>query len=185
MVKCDFLIDMERFFKNIRKAILLRLIHNVGLPFLIRFRNPKPWYYSQAQLRTFPAGTFGRELADMLDKNKFELLRNYEHHDAKHVLLGYGMDEEGEVRMQFFFLGNRRYSFPVLSTVAAGIVLMPDKWKIFLKEYRKGRSVAPVAKWDIARMVNEETECVRRKLGICEIRNANIFPDRSADHAAL
>ena len=71
-VKCDFLINMERFFKNIRKAILLRLIHNVGLPFLIRFRNPKPWYYSQAQLRTFPAGTFGRELADMLDKNKLE-----------------------------------------------------------------------------------------------------------------
>lgn len=152
--------------KKIRKFILLQLIHNVGLPFLIRFRKPRPWYYSHEELRNFPKETFGRELADLLDKQGYRLLRNYEHHDAKHVLLGYGMDEEGEVCMQFFFLGNRRYSFPVLSTVIAGIILMPDKYKLFYKEYKKGRRIPEINKWDIAALVPFNTNEVRKKLSI-------------------
>ena len=128
--------------KNIRKNILLFLIHHMGLPFLTRFRKPKPWYFSHEELRAFAPGTFGRDLADMLDRQGFKLLRNYEYHDAKHVLLGYGMDEEGEVCMQFFFLGNRRYSFPVLSTVITGAILMPDKWKLFLR-IQEGKKNSP------------------------------------------
>jgi ubiquinone biosynthesis protein Coq4 len=159
--------------KKIRRYILLRLIHNVGLPFLVRFRKPKPWYFSHGELRNFPEGTFGKELANLLDRQGYRLLRNYEHHDAKHVLLGYGMDEEGEVRMQFFFLGNRRYSFPVLSTVAAGVVLMPDKWHLFYREFLKGRSVPEINKWNIAALVTLNLKSVREKLHITEIETNN------------
>ncbi|HEY6161220.1 MAG TPA: hypothetical protein VI112_08355 [Bacteroidia bacterium] len=160
--------------KKLRRYILLKLIHNVGLPFLIRFRKPKPWYFSHEELRKFPEGTLGRDLATLLDRQGYRLLRNYEHHDAKHVLLGYSMDEEGEVRMQFFFLGNRRYSFPVISTVLAGIVLMPDKWKSFCREFRRGRSVPEINKWNIAALVTKNTNEIRRRLSIDTIHQKNI-----------
>jgi ubiquinone biosynthesis protein Coq4 len=159
--------------RTVRRYILLKLIHNVGLPFLIRFRKPKPWYFSHEELRSFPEGTLGRALAALLDEQGYRLLRNYEHHDAKHVLLGYGMDEEGEVRMQFFFLGNRRYSFPVLSTVAAGMVLMPDKWNLFYREFRKGRSVPEINKWDIAALVTRDLKTIREQLGITQLQQQN------------
>src|ERR1041385_8667825 len=54
--------------KRISRYILLKLIHNVGLPFLIRFRKPKPWYFSHEELRKFPEGTLGRDLAILLDR---------------------------------------------------------------------------------------------------------------------
>ena len=152
--------------KRARRFILLTLIHNVGLPFLTRFRKPKPWYFSHQEMRELPEHSFGKELDDLLDKQGYKLLRNYEYHDAKHVLLGYGMHEEGEVCMQFFFLGNRRYSFPVLSTVLAGIVLMPDKYKMFYKEFKKGRSIPEINKWDIAALVAQPITEVREKLSI-------------------
>lgn len=163
--------------KKARRFILLTLIHNLGLPFLTRFRKPKPWYFSHEELRNFPERTFGRELADLLDKQGYKLLRNYEYHDAKHVLLGYGMDEEGEVRMQFFFLGNRRYSFPVLSTVIAGIVLMPDKYKIFYQEFKKGRAIPEINKWDIAALVTKNINEVRKKLFIDKLIPQSLIPN--------
>jgi hypothetical protein len=157
---------METRLKKIRRWILLTLIHHVGLPFLINFRKPKPWYFSHAELRDFPEGTLGKELADLLDRQGYKLLPNYEHHDAKHVLLKYSMDEEGEVYMQFFFLGNRRYSFPVLSTVAAGLVLMPDKWRGFFREFQKGRKIPPINAWNIGALVTKRTVDVRRQLSL-------------------
>jgi ubiquinone biosynthesis protein Coq4 len=159
--------------KKLRRYILLKLIHNLGLPFLIRFRKPKPWYFSHEELRKFPEGTLGRDLAILLDRQGYQLLRNYEYHDAKHVLLGYSMDEEGEVRMQFFFLGNHRYSFPVISTVFAGIVLMPDKWRSFCIEFGRGRSVPEINKWNIAAMVTGNTIEIRKRLGITSVYECN------------
>src|SRR5205807_6762352 len=114
-------------------------------------------------------------LANLLDRQGFKLLRNYEHHDAKHVLLGYGMDEEGEVRMQFFFLGNRRYSFPVLSTVIAGIILMPDKYKMFYMEFIKGRAIPKINKWDIAALFTQNTYEVRKTVLIDNTNRIFIF----------
>ena len=144
----------------------MTLIHNVGLPFLLKFRPPKPWHYSHQQLRELPNGTWGRELADLLDRNNYQLLRNYEHHDAKHVLLGYDMDEVSEVRLQFFFLGNRRYTFPVLSTVTVGMILMPEYWFSFLKEFRKGNKIPPINKNDLANMMHLPLKEVRGMLKI-------------------
>ncbi|MEW6469433.1 MAG: hypothetical protein AB1458_10930 [Bacteroidota bacterium] len=158
-----------------RKKLIILLIHGVGLPVLVRFRKPKPWHYSHEELRRFPEGTWGKALADTLDKKGYRLLRNYEYHDAKHVLLGYGMDEVSEVRMQFFFLGNRRYSFPVLSTVITGMLLMPERWGLFLDEFRKGRSLPPVNRHDIARMVTEPLAEVRARL-----LTSNQNPDKHA-----
>ena len=144
----------------------MSLIHDVGLPLLLNFRPPKPWHYSHDELRKLPSGTWGRELADLLDRNNYKLLRNYEHHDAKHVLLGYDMDEVSEVRLQFFFFGNRRYTFPVLSTVSVGMLLMPEYWIEFFKEYKKGRSIPSINKHDLANMVHLPLLEVREKLQI-------------------
>lgn len=157
---------MKKGLLELRRIILMRLIHNVGLPLLLNFRPPKPWHYSHRQLRELPEGTWGRELAKLLDKNNYRLLRNYEHHDAKHVLLGYDMDEVSEVRLQFFFFGNRRYTFPVLSTVTVGMILMPEYWNLFFKEFKKGRSLQEINKHDIPNMMHLQLSEVRNKMGI-------------------
>lgn len=125
--------------KQLRSRLLMLLTHDVALPLINRFRNNPPFSYSMEQLLALPQGTLGNDLATYLQNHNFKLLRNYERHDCKHIILGYAMDEAGEARMQFYFLGNRHYSIPVLSTVLICAVLMPEHWRQFYADFRLGR----------------------------------------------
>jgi hypothetical protein len=82
----------------------------------------------------------GKELALYLQKKDLKLIPGYVKHDCKHIILGYEMDETGEAAMQFYFLGNRHYSIPVIMTTVFCFLLMPEKWKMFLYEFKKGRA---------------------------------------------
>jgi len=60
-------------------------------------------------LRQLPSGTFGRALADALDRARLDPFttgpRRKQLHDSIHVLTGYGTDAIGEVELQAFMLG--------------------------------------------------------------------------------
>ena len=125
--------------KKIRSTLLEFLTHKIALPLIVKFRDNEPFRYSMSDLEAFPEDTLGKDLVEYLKKMNFKLLRNYERHDCKHIILGYEMDEVGEARMQFYFLGNRHYSVPVISTVIICFVLMPEHWSAFFEEYKKGK----------------------------------------------
>lgn len=114
------------------------------------------------QLLELPGHTLGKELALYLKKRNFRLIPGYVRHDCKHILLGYEMDEEGEARMQFYFLGNRHYSFPVLVTVFLCFFLMPEHWKKFQREFRRGRSFGPFADFDLNQALLTDTNELRK-----------------------
>jgi hypothetical protein len=130
---------------------------------MLLVRNNKPFPYTMGQLLALPGHTLGNELALYLQKKGFPLVSGYVRHDCKHILLGYEMDEEGEARMQFWFLGNRHYSFPVLMTVVLCFFLMPDHWKKFHHEFRKGRSSAAFAEIDFNKAVLLSTSYLRKE----------------------
>lgn len=125
--------------KKFRSALLELLTHRIALPLISRFRNKPKFPYTMEQLLAFEEGSLGKDLALYLRKMNFNLLPNYEQHDCKHIILGYEMDEVGEARMQFYFLGNRHYSVPVLTTVIICFFLMPEHWMQFRKDFIKGR----------------------------------------------
>jgi len=125
--------------KKLRSKLLELLTHDIALPLITKFRNNEPFHYSMDDLEKFPEGSLGKDLVVYLKKMNFKLLRNYERHDCKHIILGYEMDELGEACMQFYFLGNRHYSIPVVSTVIMCFILMPEHWFKFYKEFKKGR----------------------------------------------
>lgn len=125
--------------KKLRSKLLQIMTHHVALPMVLPFRKKNQFRYNMSELLQFEQGTLGRDLAEKLSKNGFHLLPHYERHDCKHIILEFEMDEKGEACMQFYFLGNRHYSFPVLITVIACLVLMPDYWSSFYKNFKKGR----------------------------------------------
>lgn len=128
-----------KIIKKYRSRLLEFMTHKIALPVVLNFRNNDPFIYSLSELESFPEGTLGNDLAKTLNNNGLFLLKFYERHDCKHIILGYAMDELGEASMQFYFLGNRHYSLPVLATVSACFIMMPDYWSIFYKEFKKGR----------------------------------------------
>jgi ubiquinone biosynthesis protein Coq4 len=143
--------------KYLRSKLLELLTHKIALPLISKFRKRPPFLYSMDQLLNFPEGTLGKDLALYLTKKNFSLLPNYERHDCKHIILGYEMDEEGEARMQFYFLGNRRYSIPVIMTVIICFALMPEYWSIFYMEFKKGRRTKTFDNVDFNKAVLQNT----------------------------
>ena len=143
--------------KQLRSKLLMLLTHDVALPLINRFRNNPPFRYTMEQLMALPTGTLGNDLASYLQRHGFRLLRNYERHDCKHIILGYDMDEVGEARMQFYFLGNRHYSIPVISTVLICFVLMPEHWAQFRRDFRLGRKGKSFDALDYNQLVLRDT----------------------------
>jgi len=148
--------------KYFRSKLLEFLTHKIALPLIGKLRNKPKFNFSMEQLLKFKDGTLGKDLALYLNKMNFKLLPNYEQHDCKHIILQYEMDEEGEARMQFYFLGNRHYSIPVLSTCFICFFLMPEYWKQFYCDYQLGKSGKPFDDIDYNRLVFLKTSELRK-----------------------
>jgi hypothetical protein len=114
------------------------------------------------QLLEFPDRTLGKDLALYLRRKGFRFMPSYLSHDCKHILLEYEMDETGEACMQFYFFGNRHYSAPVLLTVGLCTLLMPEHWKKFRAEFRKGRSRPPFPKREMETALKMDTATLRQ-----------------------
>src|SRR5438105_4824997 len=91
---------------QLRSRLLILLTHRLALPVLKLIRRPEVFPYTRDQLQALPEGSLGRDLAVMLQANRFELLTHYAKHDMKHILLGYPTTDKGEVCLQAFMLGN-------------------------------------------------------------------------------
>ncbi|HEX8516186.1 MAG TPA: hypothetical protein VF868_08300 [Bacteroidia bacterium] len=108
--------------------------------------------------------TIGKELAVYLREKGLHLVPGYLKHDCKHIILGYGMDEAGEAAMQFYFLGNRHYSVPVVMTCMFCVLLMPENWRMFSYEFRKGRNAPAFPELDPSLAVTMKTADLRDKV---------------------
>lgn len=153
---------MIKKIKFLRSKLLEFLTHKIALPLIGRFRNKPKFNFSMEQLLRFEDGTLGKDLALYLNKMNFKLLPNYEQHDCKHIILQYEMDEAGEARMQFYFLGNKHYSIPVISTCLITFFLMPEYWSQFYAEYQKGKKGKPFEDIDYNALVLLKTNDLRK-----------------------
>ncbi len=126
-------------YRKLRSILLERLIFSTK-PLVGLIYKPTPWNYTREELQALPTGSFGYAIGTKLAENGYELLPSYESHDAKHLLLNYEMNAEDEGRMQFFLLGNGNWFVSVLLTVVTCIVLMPDQWGNFYRDYQRGKA---------------------------------------------
>jgi ubiquinone biosynthesis protein Coq4 len=125
-------------------------------------RNKKPWKQNLQRLRHFPDGSLGRELARFLDQHQLKWVPLYESHDVYHLLLDFKPELEDEVAMQFFLIGNGKWSLFVTLTAALGAVLMPDSWAAFKQAFRRGRSSACIRDWKFEHMLYEPLESLKQ-----------------------
>ena len=155
---------MYQQFVNMRSKLLVYLTHKLALPVIRLIRRPQLFPYTKEQLQKFPSGTLGKDLIEMLEKKKLQLLPYYLKHDIKHLLLNYDTTDEGEVCLQCFMLGNSHVSFPVLITVIFGYLAMPEYWIKFKLAYRRGQQSAPIADWQWMNILNESTQVLINKI---------------------
>lgn len=116
------------------------------------------------QLQTLPQGTLGKDIADCLQRNKLRLVPNFESHDLKHVLLGYHMTPEDEIRLQAFMLGNGNLSIASVAIFLFGALLLPELWFTFIRDFINGYHATPIKTWTIEEYAHCNTLALRRSV---------------------
>ena len=101
-------------------------------------RDRKPWSITIEQLLKLPHESTDYQLGSFLQRNDFQFIPKFENHDLFHVLLGYGLSVEDEIRMQFCLAGSGRRTLSTLITIINGILLFPEHWQSFYAAYRRG-----------------------------------------------
>ncbi|GAA3954370.1 Coq4 family protein [Hymenobacter algoricola] len=120
-----------------------------------------------ATLQSLPPGTLGRGVADLLGRHHLQLIPHYENHDLKHVLLGYDMTPEDELKLKAFMFGNGDCSITCLGFLALAL-LTPELWPELRAHYRRGRRTLPVLRWSLQALADRNLEALRAEIGFYE-----------------
>ncbi len=155
---------MYKYVVAIRTSVLVFLTHHLALPLISLLRPTEKFAYTREMLQQMPAGSLGRELVNMLDSKKLELLPHYARHDVKHILLQYDTTEAGEVCLQCFMLGNGHVSFPVMATVLFGVFTMPEYWARCWSAWQRGKRCASLENWQWVTLMDQPVQLLRQKI---------------------
>ena len=140
---------------SFRERALLWLLGNV-VPAHAKVYNRRPiWGLTREDMLRYPSGTLGHELGLFLTRESLQPVDRIERHDAFHILLDFSTSLEDEAAMQFFLVGNGKISPFTLATAAFTTLVMPDKWRLFIQEFRRGRKALSIAKWNFLQLLDE------------------------------
>jgi ubiquinone biosynthesis protein Coq4 len=149
---------------QLRKRLVAWMIHK-AVPALNIFRYPQTWPYTLEQMRTFPKGTLGMEMASFLDVRGFGLLDKYEIHDAVHTILSYKTTTAGELKLQAFMWGNKSSSYAGRVLFLIGLLMLPELWPELKMDYERGKKAAErIEEWDLATLVHKDINLLRLQL---------------------
>lgn len=138
-----------------------------------RFSNTQNLKSKTEELRALPDGTLGKDIANYLDENNIVLVKNFESHDLKHIILDLGMTPIEEIRLQAFMIGNGNLTISSAAIFSLGIVLFPSQWSVFRSEFKKGRSSIQIKGWTIDEMAHFNTNYLRNQLSILNVISNN------------
>jgi ubiquinone biosynthesis protein Coq4 len=148
-------------FSKVRELVLSKLVSWLNPVYTFVMPKNTSWQLTKADLRQYPAGSLGKNLAEFLDAHHFDILPFLETHDVYHVLLGYKPTIVDEARLYFWLLGNGKRSVEVLSTVLSGFVFLPDYWSVLIQDYRRGKACRAISNWDFQVLMTQDLEILR------------------------
>lgn len=143
---------------TIRERMLLFLLGEVIPVHAKLYFKREPWYMLREDMVKYPKGTLGNELGHFLKTEELQPVPKVERHDAYHILLDFTTHIDDEAAMQFFLIGNGKISPFTLGTAAFAGLMMPDHWKNFWVQLKRGRKAKSIAKWNFKELLNEDYE---------------------------
>jgi ubiquinone biosynthesis protein Coq4 len=149
-------------FRRMRERLVTLLIRD-SVPVLNLVRRPTPWP-TLGELRSYPEGTLGREVAAYLDERGLPFQVHYENHDAIHAILDYETNIQGEMKLQAFMWANGSSSPAGRVLFVLGGLLLPEQWAAMFRAFGRGRAARPIEEWRLPFRLREPLTAVRETL---------------------
>lgn len=151
------------FFRALRERFVTHLIGDY-VPVLNLVRRPKPWP-TLRELRDYPDGTLGREVAGYLDARGLPFKVRYENHDAIHCITQYETNIRGEMELQAFMWANGSSSPAGRILFVVGGLLLPEQWSAMRDAYARGKDAAPMEEHRLPDRLFEPLDAIRSRRG--------------------
>jgi len=135
--------------KKLRVRFLLFVYDKTQKLYRKYFKKKKrQWQFTEKQLLEFQEDSLGRKLGEFYRKHGFSMIPKMENHDVHHLITGCGTHFEDEITMQFLLLGNGKLNAHLLAAIVLGSLILPEYFRIYIRAYRKGKSMRPFHHWD-------------------------------------
>ncbi|SEB76172.1 Coenzyme Q (ubiquinone) biosynthesis protein Coq4 [Tenacibaculum sp. MAR_2009_124] len=151
-----------------RKRFVIWLFEKTQKAYL-KLKKKKAWNTTKGELLQLPRGTLGGALGEFLKKYNFDLIPKTESHDIFHVLLGYGIQVEDEIALQFACFGNGKRSLYLLMSLIAGVFLLPEYAKYYKASYVYGKECIPFYKANYEKLLHVPISKLREKFLIIPV----------------
>lgn len=76
------------------------------------------------------------------------MIPKMENHDVHHLITNCGTNFEDEIAMQYLLLGNGKLNAHLLAAIILGTLILPEYSKMYIKAYKKGKTMRAFYKWD-------------------------------------
>ena len=152
-------------FQVLARQIIVHARTSFLIPIFKQLYGPADARVQFDYLQSLPAGTLGRGVADILRANQLHLIPHYENHDLKHVLLGYDMTPDDELKLKAFMFGNGDWSVTCVGFLLLA-VLTPEIWPALRQHYRRGQCTQPIMGWTLATYAAHPTAVLRQQIGL-------------------
>jgi hypothetical protein len=150
------------FLRHLRERFVTHLIGDY-VSVLNLVRSPEPWPRLE-ELRSYSAGTLGREVAVYLDARGLPFKVRYENHDAIHAILDYETNIRGEMELQAFMWANGSSSPAGRVLFVVGGLLLPEQWSAMRAAFARGRAATPIEEGRLPFRLRETLSGVRARL---------------------
>ncbi len=159
------LLKMKSKFFNLRAQLLIKSVE-WSKPLYTRLfkKHKQAWFQDMNFLLACPPKSLGQELGQFLKKEGFDLLPKLEDHDVMHVLMKYKTTVEDEVKMQFFLIGNGKKSIYAWVSMLIGLLLIPEYYKEYIAEYKKGKNCVNISNWNFQYLLHEPIDLLRKQI---------------------
>ncbi len=144
------------------REILLEIVYEWSkIPYQKWFKKNKPWNTTASQLLQYPKNSLGFHLGRFLLQHNFSPQPKLENHDVFHVLTNTGITVPAEISMQYYLMGNGKRSLYMFMVITIGTLLYPDKLKLFIQAFNKGKQAFAFHQLDYQKLLNQSLDTIR------------------------
>jgi ubiquinone biosynthesis protein Coq4 len=102
--------------------------------------NNRAWEYTMQDCSKMKQDSLGYSLYTYLTDNNLTFKPKLIRHDMKHILLGYEMKIEDELKLHAFLIGNKSYNLLGIVYLVTCTLFVPEMIFKLRIDYRKGKS---------------------------------------------
>jgi len=131
-----------------------------------RLLKDRPWEYTLEDCSKMDQNSLGHSLYNYFSENNLIFKPKLIRHNMKHILLGYDMKIEDELRLHAFLIGNKSYNLLGIVYLITCTLFVPEIIFKLRLEFKKGKTVTILKHVKLQNYATHDLTVLRRKFKI-------------------